>query len=76
MVLQGAMNRDGLQTALDLKAPGGMGARRLVSGIDYVPGSEGGEPGCVLEVFNALEESIAVVVVRESEIEGLMPARF
>lgn len=39
--------------------------------VDYVPSPEGGETGCVLEVFNALGESIAVVVVRESEIEGL-----
>jgi Domain of unknown function (DUF4926) len=39
--------------------------------VDYVPSPGGGETGCVLEVFNALGESIAVVVVRESEIEGL-----
>jgi hypothetical protein len=39
--------------------------------VDYVPHPAGGEEGCVLEVFNALGESIAVVVVRESEIEGL-----
>ena len=39
--------------------------------IDYVPHPEGGEQGCVLEVFNALGESIAVVAVRESDIESL-----
>ncbi len=39
--------------------------------VDYVPHPAGGEEGCVLEVFNALGESIAVVVARESEIEGL-----
>ena len=39
--------------------------------VDYVSGPEDGEPECVLEVFNALGESIAVVVVRKSEIEGL-----
>ena len=39
--------------------------------VDYVPHPEGGEQGCILEVFNALGESIAVVAVRESEIEGL-----
>jgi hypothetical protein len=39
--------------------------------VDYVPHPEGGEQGCVLEVFNALGESIAVVAVRESEVEGL-----
>lgn len=39
--------------------------------VDHVPHLEGGEEGCVLEVFNALGESIAVVAVRESEIEAL-----
>jgi hypothetical protein len=39
--------------------------------LDYVEHPEGGEQGCVLEVFNALGESIAVLTVRESEIEGL-----
>jgi hypothetical protein len=39
--------------------------------VDYVSHPEGEEQGCVLEVFNALGESIAVVVVRESEVERL-----
>lgn len=39
--------------------------------VDYVPDPDGGEQGCILEVFNALGESIAVVAVRESEIDGL-----
>ncbi len=39
--------------------------------VDHVPHPVGGEEGCVLEVFNALGESIAVVAVRESEIEAL-----
>jgi Domain of unknown function (DUF4926) len=39
--------------------------------VDYVPHPNGGEQGCVLEVFNALGESIAVVAVRESDIEDL-----
>ena len=39
--------------------------------VDYIPYPEGGEQGCVLEVFNALGESIAVVVVRDLEIESL-----
>ena len=39
--------------------------------LDYVPHPGGGEDGCVLEVFNALGESIAVVTVKESEIENL-----
>ena len=39
--------------------------------LDYVPHPEGGEEGCVLEVFNALGDSIAVVTVKGSEVEGL-----
>ncbi len=39
--------------------------------VDLVSHPEGGEDGCVLEVFNALGESIAVVAVRESDVEGL-----
>jgi hypothetical protein len=39
--------------------------------VDYVQHPEGGEPGCLLEVFNALGESIAVVAVPESAIEDL-----
>lgn len=39
--------------------------------VDYVQHPRGGEQGCVLEVFNALGESIAVVAVPESDIEGV-----
>lgn len=39
--------------------------------LDYVPHPERGEQGCVIEVFNALGESLAVLTVRASEIEGL-----
>jgi hypothetical protein len=39
--------------------------------VDLVPHPEGGEPGCNLEVFNALGESIAVATVRESDIDSL-----
>jgi Domain of unknown function (DUF4926) len=35
--------------------------------VDYVPHPEEGEQGCVLEVFNALGESIAVVGRRPKE---------
>jgi hypothetical protein len=37
--------------------------------LDYVPHPSGGEEGCVLEIFNALRDSIAVVTVPKSEIE-------
>lgn len=39
--------------------------------VDRVPHPQQGEPGAVLEIFNALGESIKTVVVRESEIEPL-----
>ena len=39
--------------------------------VDYVPHPGGGPQGCVLEVFNALGESIAVITVASSEIVPL-----
>ena len=42
--------------------------------IDFVPSPDGGEQGCVLEVFNALGETILVAIVRESEIERAKPS--
>ena len=41
--------------------------------IDYLPATlaSGGEEGCILEVFNAIGESIAVVTVPVSTIEPL-----
>ncbi|KAB8320706.1 DUF4926 domain-containing protein [Tolypothrix campylonemoides VB511288] len=39
--------------------------------IDLVPHPTGGEDGCVLEVFNAVGESIAVIAVPVSAVEAL-----
>ena len=39
--------------------------------VETVPHPSGGEDGCVLEVFNALGASIAVVTVPESHLEPL-----
>jgi hypothetical protein len=39
--------------------------------VDSVPHPRGGEDGCVLEVFNALGESIAVITVPQSDLEPL-----
>ena len=39
--------------------------------LDYVPHPEGGEEGAMVEVFNALGESIAVVAVRASDLEPM-----
>ena len=41
--------------------------------LDYVPHPQGGETGCVLEVFNAVGESIAVLTIPESAIQPLQP---
>jgi hypothetical protein len=39
--------------------------------IDYAPHPRGGEAGAVLEVFNAVGESVSVVTVPESTIAPL-----
>ena len=39
--------------------------------VEYHEGRPGQEPGYTLEVFNAVGESVAVVTVRESQIEPL-----
>lgn len=39
--------------------------------IDFISHPAGGEEGCVLEVFNAVGESIAVVAVPVAAIEAL-----
>jgi len=41
--------------------------------VEYHPGRAGQEPGYSLEVFNAVGETVAVVTVRESQIEALTP---
>jgi len=39
--------------------------------VDYVQNHQGPERRCILEMFNAAGESIAVILVPESEIEEL-----
>lgn len=41
--------------------------------IDYVPHPTGNEEGAVLEIFNALGESVSVVTVPLSSIDTLQP---
>ncbi len=41
--------------------------------LEIVEHPSGGPRGCVVEVFNAVGESIAVVTVPETEIEALRP---
>jgi len=39
--------------------------------VDYISHPQGGEDGALLEIFNAVGESIAVVAVRVSDIEPM-----
>jgi hypothetical protein len=39
--------------------------------VDFVPHPSGGEDGCVLEVFNAVGESLRVMAVPISAVEPL-----
>jgi len=39
--------------------------------VDFVAHPANGEEGCVLEVFNAVGESVAVIAVPVSAVEGL-----
>jgi hypothetical protein len=39
--------------------------------VDFVPHPSGGEDGCVLEVFNAVGESLRVIAVPISAVEVL-----
>jgi Domain of unknown function (DUF4926) len=41
--------------------------------IDFVSHPNGGEEGCVLEVFNAVGKSLTVIAVPMSSIEALRP---
>jgi Domain of unknown function (DUF4926) len=41
--------------------------------VDFVPHPSNGEEGCVLEVFNAIGESFAVIAVPISAVEVLRP---
>lgn len=45
----------------------------IVTLVDVVPHPEEGERGCVVEVFNAIGESLNVLIVPESAIEPLTP---
>jgi hypothetical protein len=41
--------------------------------VDFIPHPSGGEEGCVLEVFNAIGESFAVIAVPIFVVEVLRP---
>ena len=41
--------------------------------VDFVAHPNGGEDGCVLEVFNAVGESLTVIAVPISTVEALRP---
>ncbi|MDM7987257.1 MAG: DUF4926 domain-containing protein [Smithella sp.] len=69
------MNMDLYQrVSLTADCPGhGLKKGDIVTLVDYVDHPDGGEKGCVLEVFNALGESIDVVTLPVSGIEPLSP---
>lgn len=52
---------------------GGLCAGDVAKVIDYVPHPKGGEEGAILEIFNALGESIDVRTVPVSAIAELRP---
>lgn len=39
--------------------------------VDFVPHPNGGEEGCVLEVFNAVGDSLSLIAVPLSTVEAL-----
>ena len=39
--------------------------------VDFVPHPSGGPRGCILEIFNAVGESIRVITIPETEVEPL-----
>jgi hypothetical protein len=41
--------------------------------IDYVAHPAGQEDGCVLEIFNAIGESVTVIIVPQHNIEPMQP---
>ncbi len=45
----------------------------LATLADFVPNPSGGEDGCVLEIFNAVGKTIAVITAPLSAIEPLGP---
>ena len=45
----------------------------LATIVDFVPHPTGGEDGCVLEVFNAVGKTIAVITAPLSAVETLGP---
>lgn len=51
----------------------GLRAGDVATLVDFVPYPSDGEEGCVLEVFNAIGESFAVIAVPISVIEVLRP---
>jgi Domain of unknown function (DUF4926) len=51
----------------------GLRAGDVATLVDFVPHPSDGEEGCVLEVFNAIGESFAVVAVPISAVEVLRP---
>lgn len=62
------------RVALNIHLPKhGLCSGDVATVVEYHPGRPGQEPGYSLEVFSAVGDTVAVVTVRESEIEPLTP---
>ena len=60
------------EVALNCNLPEyGFRAGDVATLVDFVPHPSGGEEGCLLEVFNAIGESLAVIAVPISVVEVL-----
>jgi hypothetical protein len=51
----------------------GLGSGDIAMLVDFVQHPSNGEEGCLLEVFNAIGESIAAIAVPISAVEVLRP---
>jgi hypothetical protein len=49
----------------------GLRAGDIAMLVDFVPHPSGGEEGCVLEIFNAIGESLTTIAVPISVVEAL-----
>ena len=49
----------------------GLRAGDIATLVDFVPHPSGGDEGCVLEVFNAIGESLTTIAVPISVVEAL-----
>ena len=59
------------EVALTRDLPHGLKAEDIAMLVDFVPHPSNAEEGCVLEVFNAIDESFTTIAVPISAVEAL-----